>query len=169
MPSITTRIVLMLQQNLFETDEDDDLWPGDLRDRGIGKWYIVERTEIAKNKPDKSLGYFIEVECPCCEGDGRWTANVECPGGGSGCDHDVEVECDTCDSQGTVLLVEEPLEGGGVFDSTWKFTGCTDWEKVGEKIEVPPRVLKALKVARGAGEDPRQIGLFDNVKEDMTP
>jgi hypothetical protein len=162
MPFTSTKTLLVLEQDMMEDDEDDDLWPGDLRGQGIEKWYIVEDLEHEKGKPDKSLGIFLEVQCPCCEGSGQLVGRIECEAG-RGCEHEVEVECDTCEGERTLRLGEVPgaSDEPGVFGSEWKFYG---WEPKGEEIRVPERVLKALKKALHEGEDPRQIELFKGDK-----
>lgn len=102
------------------------------------------RIQISSKKlgGDKELGLWMG--CPCCHGNGHIHVCVECEEG-SGCEHEGDLDCETCNCEGWCKLQER--------DGQYYFTG---WDS-DVAVEVPEVVLKAWNLKRN--EDPKQLYL----------
>lgn len=100
-------------------------------------------------------GFSMQFRCPCCGGDGYIRGTIWCD---AGCDHDVEAECDTCESQGWCDLEVHQMQSGEL-----KFVFCRGGHE--EEVEMTEYVLRKyisyLDGWGGSFVDPNQLELFE--------
>lgn len=100
----------------------------------------------------------LQIQCPCCGGDGMLRGTISCDGGG-GCDHDVEVECSTCECHGWCDL---ELQDDQVSFKFW-FNGWGEAEP--DEVTMPDFIVrKYLSYLDGWGgelADPNQLKMFE--------
>jgi len=111
-----------------------------------------------ENEPGEFVGYSVEcdewyidnqgnlsVRCPCCHGGRFIPVAVECERG-SGCMHEGEIACETCNCGGWCCLLKK--------GSKFYFTG---WGGDGIKVKVPEKVLKAIKMVEESDSNQQEL------------